>query len=1028
MSYDSDSTILGDSHESSTNKEDDGYMCNPGGLAVAPNGFLLPRSKAKTDHEVDPSSPLLKPASLLAHGNATSSPARKQRQLTQERQLIADRDFLDILEACRPRHTGMIPSALRALVEMHESEIEVQDVASVVSDGPRALPEWGSMDVENLQNSEAGLRTGLAATLGQDIPTLSSPIVGPSQSPSRVQTPTRVNDLELAGEKSSQSSSLVSQVSSFLLGVSFDRPFLSPQGLMQRCPSLEMDPVDDEFSTTSKEPDSSEAKEGNNDGDDTYFLDNLRRMMRSADASSVAVASPKTKSKVNSQQEPHSVGTLDPVTTVRQGEKGLALSPKSSHYARRSWAPKGNPPGGIGAALTQYRAASGGSVPGGDVESDGLQRIASTSGLSGLQLGIRQISDMAPMGLSPMLLPPALAFSAANEEHYDVRGYGRKPQDSRLLLAKERHGSGADLVNASGGLMSTSVKSGDSRNEGLRNPQGGALFSSSPPVGTRFFGRNQTEKRGANPGPTREPSSKAKSSANSRRKKAFNPFRQQDEDEVLAKVSHNRRRWSHVFAMGETEFKRRNGPNLKSLTIPALLPLYVGYFPTQSEVDHAFTFSINNITLSEFERTYYSSNKDLLMEMVRQRLTQDFQLVPPSHLNASNLRRETVREGLAYRGPDAAKESTGTIRQFLSMGHRIQVLTYDPGADIIEITRYDAKSAQRTAKSETVKYHYMCFCAETREYGKVVQTFSKYTQPYNWSKVDRIICGDNDREIREGMRFRRLMFGLIPPDFCGDIAREQAYIAKFVRLLEYFDKLREKDDTHSSLDIQIVSSSDRSSGTESVQVASTPGISGGSMQRFYVQLRKGKRDPFEWMEVVVDSTFDTSWSYRIMLHWLVASSGKVDAQVQLLQRRCSQFGLELKPFPQITVSRNVFVNPFKAPHFLVVREPEVAGKLDHALVEIDFVHDGVFYTNATKILDCIDFQEFDFGRRGWNVRVSGRQFVHRSGTLFVRLLSDKLGRTIVVILGNYLYIGRNAKHKLTSDSAFRDLLDKLLHH
>lgn len=36
----------------------------------------------------------------------------------------------------------------------------------------------------------------------------------------------------------------------------------------------------------------------------------------------------------------------------------------------------------------------------------------------------------------------------------------------------------------------------------------------------------------------------------------LNPFRQEDEDEVLAKRTHNRRRWSHVFPLGEAEFVR----------------------------------------------------------------------------------------------------------------------------------------------------------------------------------------------------------------------------------------------------------------------------------------------------------------------------------------------------------------------------------------------------------------------------------------------------------------------------------------
>ena len=123
------------------------------------------------------------------------------------------------------------------------------------------------------------------------------------------------------------------------------------------------------------------------------------------------------------------------------------------------------------------------------------------------------------------------------------------------------------------------------------------------------------------------------------RKKAFNPFRQADEDKVLAKISHNRRRWSHVFPKGEIEFKRHAGPIWKSLTSPAVLPLSVDYFPSRSEIDQYFQFNIYNVTLIDFENTHYSTHAELLMEMVRQRITQDYQLVPPSYID------ETIYRG-----------------------------------------------------------------------------------------------------------------------------------------------------------------------------------------------------------------------------------------------------------------------------------------------------------------------------------------------------------------------------------------------
>ena len=106
------------------------------------------------------------------------------------------------------------------------------------------------------------------------------------------------------------------------------------------------------------------------------------------------------------------------------------------------------------------------------------------------------------------------------------------------------------------------------------------------------------------------------------RKKAFNPFRQADEDKVLAKRSHNRRRWSHVFPQGEIEFKRHAGPNWKSLSSPAILPLSVDYFPSRQEIDQFFQFNIYNVTLSDFENTPYSTHADVLHEMLRQRISQ----------------------------------------------------------------------------------------------------------------------------------------------------------------------------------------------------------------------------------------------------------------------------------------------------------------------------------------------------------------------------------------------------------------------
>ena len=132
-----------------------------------------------------------------------------------------------------------------------------------------------------------------------------------------------------------------------------------------------------------------------------------------------------------------------------------------------------------------------------------------------------------------------------------------------------------------------------------------------------------------------------------RQPKACNPFRQSDEDEVLAKKSHNRRRWSHVFPAGEVEFKRHSGPIWNSLTAPAILPLSVDYFPSPQELKDEGTFQFNpyTVTLSGIENKHYSTHAELMMEMVRQRVAQDYQIVTEDAVKDSENRSEPQRIG-----------------------------------------------------------------------------------------------------------------------------------------------------------------------------------------------------------------------------------------------------------------------------------------------------------------------------------------------------------------------------------------------
>jgi hypothetical protein len=241
------------------------------------------------------------------------------------------------------------------------------------------------------------------------------------------------------------------------------------------------------------------------------------------------------------------------------------------------------------------------------------------------------------------------------------------------------------------------------------------------------------------------------------------------------------------------------------------------------------------------------------------------------------------------------------------MGHRIQVLSYNPTSDAIEIIGYNLKSAQNDSEN-TYRYRFLLYSKVTEQYTKSIQTFKKYSEPYKWNRVDNLICGEEDRTMDVGMRFRRLMFGLIPEAFKTSEAEDE-YISKFQKLLSYLEKLREKDESAPKLVVPIINSKNRNEvdSGEAAGIKSRRDMT-DSMIKFTVQLLRGKKDPFEWIEIAIDPTFDTATSYRIMFNWLVASSAKVETQLQLLQRRCTQFGLKVISFPQTTVSWNLFLH------------------------------------------------------------------------------------------------------------------------
>lgn len=55
------------------------------------------------------------------------------------------------------------------------------------------------------------------------------------------------------------------------------------------------------------------------------------------------------------------------------------------------------------------------------------------------------------------------------------------------------------------------------------------------------------------------------------------------------------------------------------------------------------------MTLGGIDKSHYSSHDELLLEMVRQRVTQDFQIVTALAVEESKTRAESQRQGMLIR-------------------------------------------------------------------------------------------------------------------------------------------------------------------------------------------------------------------------------------------------------------------------------------------------------------------------------------------------------------------------------------------
>lgn len=364
----------------------------------------------------------------------------------------------------------------------------------------------------------------------------------------------------------------------------------------------------------------------------------------------------------------------------------------------------------------------------------------------------------------------------------------------------------------------------------------------------------------------------------------------------------------------------------------------IDVYPTEEELKKKYSLRFYDLNLAAMDITYYKTHADLFMEMVRQRLIQNFQLVPQAVVMASG-KKATIETDSSRRRRKSSEMSIKkdyTRKQeeispadnpkiALSMGHRLQTIQYQPDIDAVRVIAYARNDASNVAGNK-VKNNYKLWLPASKTYTTAHQNFDKYPDEYNWNRLDNLICGDthktlteatryvplssrlycvliwlvtNDNTISDLPRYRRLSFRVIPDPF-KDSKGEQEYVQKLHRLIEFLEKLAQ-------VKLRIKISSSEGNCVRDENLNSSRGSN--SLTRFIVQVRKTKRDKYEWMEVVVNSNVDTKRAFRISFNWLVASSIKIEAHVHLLIRRCSKYNLNLVTAATASLHSDMYLHP-----------------------------------------------------------------------------------------------------------------------
>jgi hypothetical protein len=380
----------------------------------------------------------------------------------------------------------------------------------------------------------------------------------------------------------------------------------------------------------------------------------------------------------------------------------------------------------------------------------------------------------------------------------------------------------------------------------------------------------------------------------------INPFHIEEGKAFIETRTHNRRRWAHAFSsqIVEVNIATRYELNFNSLCQPAILPLSTDYFPSIEDIkNNYYTFCDYHLVLDP--TSPYRTPETLLAEMINQRLAQDYQLLENDSVDLKQYKKFILSS-------DDYKDTPDHHFVALSMGHRLQFLSYIPSKGNLQVHGYMSKIGVNSEKSEAT-YSYKLWSQYAQAFVTTSQTFNQFPPDYSWNFTDEALLGNNE-DLPEASKAKRIRFAVTPllaPSPLPKIQITDAAIDDYRGAVEKLLAFLGSYSDDGSLEKFKVSYDDAT--TDAAQ----------SEQRLKIWLAGGPKQPAlsnpQWAYLVCPKTYSVHRVFHLRLEWIVCIGGLLEKLVGTLFRRFSSLPLRIIEVPEYYCSSNLRVHPFRVP-------------------------------------------------------------------------------------------------------------------